>query len=100
MSDRERRDDNDQRTQPGERDHQAKQEQQVVGAFENVPEAGHDELRRGMMPTRIEPHESRITMEFECADFAARRQESQCRGDLLAEAVDLWPDRELRAVGL
>ena len=67
MRDRERGDDDDQRPQPAERDHEADQEQQMVGAFEDVPEARHDEAQRRLMPARIETHQARIAVELERA---------------------------------
>ena len=54
MRDRERRDDDDQRAEPAERDHQAEQEQQVIDAVEDVEEAVLDEAQRRLVPARIE----------------------------------------------
>src|SRR5215831_16643862 len=85
MPDRERSDDDDERPQPPERDHQAAQEQQVVGAFENVPEAGLDKAQRGLVPTGIEAHETGIALELERARGAE------------AHAVEtFWPSRSTR----
>src|SRR5262245_55151302 len=53
-------DNEDKRPQPPKRDHQAAQEQQVVGAVENVPEAGHDKTQRGLVPPGIEAHRAGI----------------------------------------
>ena len=85
-ADGERGDDDDERPQPPERDHQAEQEQEVIGAFEDVPEAGHDEAQCGVVPARIEAHEAGIAVEFECANGACGRQEAQRRGDFAAQA--------------
>ena len=52
-------DDDHERPQPPERDHEAEQEEQVVGALEDVPEARLDEAQRGLVPARIETHEAR-----------------------------------------
>ena len=57
MGDRERRDDSRQRTQAAERDHQASQEEQVIDAAKDVPEAFDREAQRGLMPTRVQDHE-------------------------------------------
>ena len=72
----------------------------MVGAFENVPEAGHDKEQRGLVPTGVEAHEAGIAVEFERARGAVGRQEAQCRGDFLAEPVDAHADREFGTVGL
>jgi len=93
-------DDEDKRAQPPKRDHQAAQEQQVVGAVENVPEAGHDKTQRGLVPPGIEAHQAGIALELERARGADGRQEAQCRGDFLPEPVDAQADREFGTVGL
>ena len=72
----------------------------MVGAFENVPEAGLDKAQRGLVPTGIEAYQAGVAVEFERARGAAGRQEAQCRGDFLAEPVDAQTDRELGTVGL
>ena len=71
----------------------------MVGAVEDVPEAGHDEAQRRLVPARIELHEAGIAVELERADGAAGRQEAQRRRDLAAEPVDARMDREFGAVG-
>ena len=95
-----RRDDHDERPQPPKRDHQAAQEQQVVGAVENVPEAGHDKTQRGLVPPGIEAYQAGFAPELERARGAAGWQEAQCRGDFLPEPVDAQADREFGTVGL
>ena len=60
VRDREGGDDDDERPEAAERDHQAEQEEQVVGAVENVKEARDDEAPRRLVPARIEPHQPRI----------------------------------------
>ena len=37
----------------------------MVGAFENVPEAGRDETQRGLVPARIEAHQAGIAVKLE-----------------------------------
>jgi hypothetical protein len=99
MADREGRDDDDERPQAAERGHQADQEQQVIGAFENVPEARYHEAQRGLMPARIEMHEAGIAIEFEGPNGTAWRQEAQRRRHVVAETIEARVDRECRAVG-
>ena len=99
MRDRERGDDDDQRPQPPERDDEADQEQQMVGAFEDVPEPGHHEAPRCLVPAGIEAHETEKAEKIERADGAARRQEAQHRRYIAAEAIELEADREFRVVG-
>jgi hypothetical protein len=48
------RHDQHQGSEPAERDDQADQKQQVVGAFEDVPEAGRHKGQGGLAPARIE----------------------------------------------
>ena len=55
-----------------ERNDEAEQEQQVVGAVEDVEEAGLDEAQRRLVPARVEPHEARIAVEFESARHRRR----------------------------
>ena len=100
MPDGECGNDDDKRPQPPERDHQAAQEQQVVVAVENVPEAGHDKTQRGLVPPGIEAYQAGFAPELERARGAAGWQEAQCRGDFLAEPVDAQADREFGTVGL
>ena len=97
-ADRERRDDDDERPQAPERDHQAGQEQQVVGALQDVPEAVDHEPQRGLVPAGIEADQSRIAVELERARGAVRRQEAQRGRDFEAEPVDARVDGEFRAV--
>ena len=66
-----------QRAEFPERDDQAKQEQQVVRAIEDVKEAQLDELPRGLEPPGIEVHQARIAEKFKSADGSAWRQETQ-----------------------
>ena len=73
----------DERPQAPERDHEAEQEQQVVDALEDVPEARDDEAQRRLMPARIEPHEAGVAVELEGAHGPARRQEAQRGRDAL-----------------
>ena len=58
-------DDDDERAQPAERNHQAGEEQQVVGAVEDVPEAFDHEAQHRLVPARIEIDEARCAVELE-----------------------------------
>ena len=49
----------DERAEAAERDHEAEQEQQVIGAVEDVREPELHEAPRGLVPARIEPDEAR-----------------------------------------
>ena len=40
------------------------QEQQMIGAFEDVIEPHHDEARGRVVPARIEPHQSCVAFEL------------------------------------
>ena len=84
----------DERPNAPERDDEAEQEQQVVGAVEDVPEAGAYEAQRRLVPARVEPHEARVAVQLERALGAARRQEAQRRRDLRREPVKRGSDRE------
>ena len=88
-------DDEHERPQAAERDHEAGDEQQVVGAVEDVQEARLDEAQRRLVPARVEPHQARIAVELEGALGAARRQEAQRRHDLQAQPREPRVDREL-----
>ncbi len=74
MCDRERGDDDDERTQPADRNDEAGEEQEVVGAVEDVPEAFHHEAQHRLVPARIEIDEAGGAVEVEGAHGAARRQ--------------------------
>ena len=65
-----------------------------------MPEAGHQEALRRLVPARIEMEKARIAMEFEIARSAGRRHEAQIRRDPQAIAVDARMDRELRDLRL
>jgi len=72
----------------------------VIAAFEDVPEPGHDEGHRSVVPARIEAHQARIAVKLERARGAFGRKEAQRRGDVLAEPVDTHADGELGTVGV
>ena len=84
MRDGERGDDRDERAEAPEWDHEAPQEQQVVDAVQDVEEPQLDEPQGGLVPSRIEPDQARITGVLEGANNATGRQEpkdgdhSQC----------------------
>ena len=94
MAHGERGHDDDERPQLPERDHQAEQEQQMVGAVQDVPEPGHDKTQSGVVPARIEPNQAGIAMKLECARDAVGRHEAQRGGHLLTKAVDARVDGE------
>src|SRR5215471_18700196 len=100
MCDRERRDNNDERTQPPERNNQTGEEQQVVGAVENVPEALNHETHHRLMPAWIEIDKTRRAVKLEGAYRAIRWHEAQRGVDAAAEPVHTQIDGEFRAFGL
>ena len=53
------------------------EEQQVVGAFEDVPEAGHHETQRGLVPARIERTRPGSPWNSNARVAPVRRQEAQ-----------------------
>ena len=65
MSDREGRDHEHERPKAPERDHQAQQEEQMVGAVENVEETQFHEPPGRLMPPRIQPDDPRISCQLE-----------------------------------
>ena len=58
-----------------ERHDEAEQEQQVIGAAEDVPEPEPHEAQRRLVPARIELHEARVALRLEDARRAGRRDE-------------------------
>src|SRR5262245_39582121 len=94
VSDGKRGDNLDQRAKSAERYHQTEQEQQMVGAIENVQEAGTNEAQRGLKPARIEANESRVAFELECSNSATRRQKSQHAYDSKSQNAQTWLNRK------
>ena len=94
-ADRERGDDEHERPKAAERDHEAEEEQQVVGAVEDVNEAELDEPQRRLVPARIEPDESRIPRQLERPFDAVRRTEAQRRHHANAQPRQRRFDREV-----
>src|ERR1043165_168961 len=88
------------RPHTAEWNHQAEQEQQVIGAVENVEEPQPDEAQHRLMPPRIEWHQSGVAFELVRADHTARRHEPQRRDNADAEAVERHVDGEMRLVRL
>src|SRR2546422_3019609 len=88
----------DERAQAPEREHEAKQEQQVVDSVQDVQEPQLDEPQRSLVPARIKPDEARVAVELVSARRSAGWQEPK-RGDR-AQPQSLEPgvDRKLRAV--
>src|SRR5205809_7094396 len=58
MRDGKRSDDGNERAETAERDHQAEQEQKMVGAVKNVEKTQVDEAEGGLVPARVEPDEA------------------------------------------
>ena len=88
MRHREAGDDRHQRPEPPERDDQAEQEQEVVGAVEDVLVPGGDEARRGLVPARIERHQAGIAAQLERPLGALRRDEAEHGDDAHPEPLD------------
>ena len=59
MGGRECRDDGNQRSKPPQRNDQTHEEQQVIGACEDVLEAELDESKGRLMPSRVQADASR-----------------------------------------
>ena len=59
-----------------------------------------DESRGGLVPPRIQPHQPRISQEFESAHDTGRRQELQCRDDAQSQTFITRMNRKLRLIGL
>ena len=95
MRDGERRHDQDERAEPPERDHQAQQEQQVIGAVEDVQEPSVHESPRRLVPARIQPHQAGIAGQLERALRAGRRLVAQHGDDADAEARERRMDRKV-----
>ncbi len=92
--------DRDQRAQPAERDDKTEQEQEVVGAVEDVAEAEFDEAESRLTPFRIEPDEARVAFELVGPYHTAGVQESERRNLFQRELVECGMDRESRAIRL
>ena len=69
----------DQRTELAERNHQAQQEQQVVGAVEDVEEAFARKQVERLVPARIEMDDARVGVNVEGALGLARAAGSAAR---------------------
>ena len=91
--------DDHQRPQATERDHQAGDEQQVVGAVEDVEEALLDEAQCRLVPAGIEVHQARVPVQLVGTLRAAGRKVAHCRHHLQAHARQARLDREPRPLG-
>src|SRR5579863_6039221 len=98
MRDGERGDYSQQRTEAAERDHQAKEEQQVVGAVQDVLESQLDETRRRLLPSWIERHRARIRRQLIGAHGSSGRQESHHREYSRGQVLKMRIDSEARPV--
>ncbi|MFO1269882.1 MAG: hypothetical protein U1F67_25805 [Rubrivivax sp.] len=105
MRQRERGGNDDERPQPPKRDRQARDEEQVVSAIENVREAFTHEAPRGLVPARIERDEAGVAVPLEGALGAlgpcgpCSRQEAQRRDDPQAHARQSRLERERPGAG-
>ena len=100
MGHREGGDHQEQRAQAPQWNHEAKQEQQVIGAVENMEKAQLDEAERGLVPARVERHHPGIAGEFVGAHCSARGKESKHGDDARGKPLEPGPDGETGAIGL
>ena len=96
---REAGDDRHQRPEAAERDDQAEQEQQVVGAVEDVLVPRGDEAGRSLVPARIERHQAGIAAQLEGPLGPFRGDEAKHGDDAHAQPLDAGPDGEARRLG-
>ena len=72
----------------------------MIGAFQNVEEARDHEEACGVVPVRVQPHQSGIALQLESARHAIRLQILN-RGDfVLRQAVEGGVHREVGSVRL
>src|SRR6266566_2409767 len=90
----------DQRAEAAERDHQAEQEQQVVGPVQDVEEAELDEPASGLMPSGIQVDQSRIANELIGANGAAGRKETENGYHSRGQSLEPWVNRNRGSVRL
>src|SRR5262249_48766517 len=95
-----RHDYRNQRAQPPERNYQTEEKQEMVRTVEDVEKTQVHKAQRGLMPTRIEAHQTRIAVKFERAHFAARRNESEHGNHAQAQARKPRLNRKTRALRL
>ena len=100
VRDRERGHDRDERAEAAERDDEQEQKQQVVGAFEDVLEAEHDEAPDRLVPARIEPHQTGIAFELVDALGHAGGQKTDRGNHRERKSFELRIDGEIRAIRL
>src|ERR1700730_9791295 len=96
VRDGKRSDEHYQRAQPPERNHQAEDEKQVVGSVEDMQKAQLDKAQRSLVPSRIEPDETRISVKLERAGGAGGREKLKSGHDPQSEAREPGLDREGR----
>ena len=100
MRDGERRDDGDERSDAAERNDEAEQEQQMVGAVQDVLESELHEVPYRLMPPWIETHQPGVADQLERALGATGRIEADNGDGTQPEAGELRIDRESRTVRL
>src|SRR2546425_8173747 len=84
----------DKRPKSTEWDHQTKQKQEMVRSLENVQEAKFDEMQGGLMPSGIEPDDSRIIEEFERAYDTGGRKKTQNRDNPQSQSCESRSNRK------
>src|SRR5262249_13168652 len=89
MRDGKRSHDQHELTDSTKRNDQTEEKQQMIDAVQDVQESQLHELQRRLMPSRIEPHQSGITTEFEGANRIVGRHESKHRQGTKSEAREL-----------
>ena len=91
-------DDDREGLEPPEGDDQAGEEQQVVGAVEDVLEAHDHEAERGLVPARVKAHDAGVAPQIERPLGPARRQEPQHGDHPQAHPFEARADGEIRPV--
>src|SRR5690242_4510051 len=95
-----RGDDRDERAKPAERDDQAKEEKEMVSAVEDVKKSQIHKAQSRLVPSRIEPDETRVAVQFESADRTTGGKEAKNRDDAQTQARKPRLDGETRAIRL
>src|ERR1700747_3392388 len=72
----------------------------MVRSVEDVKESQVNKVQRGLMPPRIEMHQTGIAVKLERANFATGRNKSQNRNDAQAQTCKPRLNRKTRALRL
>ncbi len=94
VRDGERRNHRDQPAKPAERDDQAEEKQQMVGAAQDMFEPHLHEPPGGLVPLRIQAHQPGIAFVLERADRAVRQDVAQHGHHAQAQTSELRVNRE------